>query len=88
VTLQRLLEGMPIDHFALLKMDIEGAEAAILKGIASWPALPRQILVEFDVLRNLDSSSRREVERIDSLLRTHGYACRHFDGQRNYLYVR
>jgi len=88
LTLPSLLESIATQKFALLKMDIEGAEVDILDGIASWPTLPRQILVEFDVLRKPGRASRSEVERIDALLREHGYSCRHFDGERNYLYTK
>jgi FkbM family methyltransferase len=88
VTLPSLLKNIATQKFALLKMDIEGAEVDILGGIASWPTLPRQILVEFDVLRKPGRTSKAEVERIDALLRKHGYACRHFDGGRNYLYTK
>lgn len=72
---------------AILKMDIEGAEIEVLGTVGQWPALPRQILVEFDVLREPGEESKRQVERIDALLREHGYRCRHAAG-RNYLYVR
>lgn len=88
ITIDKLLAEVPGERFGLLKMDIEGAETEILDSIARWPALPRQILVEFDVLRKANAGSKAEVERIDALLRDHGYACRHFDGERNYLYLR
>ncbi|MGF7156340.1 FkbM family methyltransferase [Novosphingobium gossypii] len=88
VTLAGLLANLPQDRFALLKMDIEGAETEILSSIAQWPVLPRQLLVEFDVLRSANAQSKAQVERIDALLRSQGYACCHFDGERNYLYLR
>lgn len=88
LTLPALLKNIALKRFALLKMDIEGAEVDILDEIATWPALPRQILVEFDVLRKPGRASKFEVERIDALLREHGYSCRHFDGERNYLYTK
>lgn len=88
VTMPKLLLDVPAERFALMKLDIEGAEVEILNWLPSWPILPRQILVEFDVLREPGPVSREEVERIDGLLRTYGYSCRHFDGSRNYLYVR
>ncbi|WP_454884447.1 FkbM family methyltransferase [Sphingomonas oryzagri] len=88
VTIASLLADVPTERFALLKMDIEGAEVEILGSIADWPVLPWQILVEFDVLREPGNASKAEVERIDALLRAHSYVCRHFDGDRNYLYTR
>lgn len=87
-TINDLLADIPQERFSILKMDIEGAEIDILDSIGSWRALPRQILVEFDVLRHPGPASKREVKRVDALLTAAGYACRHWDGHRNYLYVR
>lgn len=87
-TIESVLADIDYARFALLKMDIEGAEVDILSEIDKWPALPKQILVEFDVLRMPGAQSKTEVQRVDGLLRSKGYLCRHFDGNRNYLYVR
>ena len=75
------------EEIALLKLDIEGAETQVLAQVADWSVKPQQILVEFDVLRDPGEQSRGEVERIDRILRDAGFTCRHFDGDRNYLYV-
>jgi FkbM family methyltransferase len=75
--------------YSILKMDIEGAEIAVLENILDTATdLPRQILVEFDVLQNPSNASRNAVEKMDDRLRAHGYSCLHYDGQRNYIYAR
>jgi FkbM family methyltransferase len=75
--------------YSILKMDIEGAEIAVLENILDTATdLPRQILVEFDVLQNPSNASRTAVEKMDDRLRAHGYSCLHYDGQRNYIYAR
>lgn len=75
--------------YSVLKIDIEGAEIAVLKSILDTGANPpRQILVEFDVLQTPGNYSRNAVEEIDRRLRECGYRCLHYDGQRNYLYAR
>jgi FkbM family methyltransferase len=87
VTFAQVLERLGASDVAILKMDIEGAETDIIETIESWPVLPRQILVEFDVLREPGRASRQAVEAADQRLREHGYACAHIEG-RNYLYLR
>lgn len=77
------------DEFHLIKMDIEGAEIAVLEDILNDKRnLPEQILVEFDVLQNAGVRSRAQVESLDGRLREFGFECRHYDGLRSYLYCR
>ncbi|WP_439814372.1 FkbM family methyltransferase [Zavarzinia sp. CC-PAN008] len=86
-TLAALVAALDNREIAVLKMDIEGAEADILDSIDTWGALPRQLLIEFDVLREPGPASRQTVERIDARLRAKGYVCGQAEG-RNYMYVR
>jgi FkbM family methyltransferase len=83
------LSGASLRSYSVLKMDIEGAEIAVLENILDTAVdLPKQILVEFDVLQNPSNASRNVVEKIDGRLRVHGYRCLYYDGQRNYTYAR
>ena len=46
--LSTLLDAGEQGQVALLKMDIEGAEAEVIKDLASGSIRPRQLLVEFE----------------------------------------
>lgn len=71
VRFDSLLAQYAIKDVALLKLDIEGAEYAVLKGLGGWPVVPQQILVEYDIA----SEGKQKVEEIDALLRQNGYIC-------------
>lgn len=87
VTINELVNRLNIDNISILKMDIEGAEIEILRSIHSWTIVPKQVLVEFDILRDAGSVSKQKVENIDALLRSLKFRCVHIEGY-NYTYVR
>lgn len=74
-TLTELVEGAGLDRVDLLKVDVEGAELAVLGGVADrlWPAV-RQVVVEVD-----DAACR--LSDVVGLLRGHGFGVRVEPGQ-------
>ncbi len=86
-TLETLLSDLGIDSLELLKLDIEGAEIAVLTDLARGKLRPTQLLVEFDGLLYPSSQTTNDVRRVDAILRGIGYRCYHTDGQANYLYA-
>ena len=77
---------MPIPP--LLKMDIEGAELAVLPHMFEREIFPGQLLVEFDGLANRDKKNYRLYAKLDALVRANGYECIKFDPPSNMLYAR
>jgi FkbM family methyltransferase len=65
----------------LLKLDIEGAEIAVLPSITAMPAPPRVLCIEFDAPRPY-----RRLARLVASLRLKGYRTAHCEG-RNVLMV-
>jgi len=78
-----LNEYLDVARPALLKLDIEGAEVEVLPHILAMP--PRQVLVEYDVLRS-SRRARKVWARIHGLLTDEVYALCRVDGL-NYTYV-
>ena len=65
-----------IEAYAILKLDIEGAEINVLERLLEnriEKNLPSQILVEFDVLRAGSVENFRNVVKIDKKLKNRGY---------------
>ena len=67
-TLSRVVSALQISRIALLKIDVEGAEADVLSGIAEhdWPRI-HQIVAEVH-----DENGR--LKRVETLLRERGFA--------------
>lgn len=74
--LQRIDEPEP----AVLKLDIEGAEHAVLATMVEAGLRPRTLAVEFDDFR------MRQVIATNKLLRRHGYDLLHIENL-NYIYA-
>lgn len=68
VSLDDLAERVGTRDIAVLKLDIEGAEHAVLRSLVGTDLRPRCLCVEFDDHR------AREVVRTVRLLEQHGYA--------------
>jgi FkbM family methyltransferase len=64
----------------LLKLDIEGAEVAVIDNLLQVGPLPRVLCVEFDA----PESPHKTLRRI-RLLKAAGYICRHVEG-RNFTF--
>lgn len=86
--LESLLAAREIAELALLKLDIEGAEYAVLDALLGGCVRPRQLLVEFDELNQPQSPTvgTRVGGRIRALLAA-GYRLVHV-ADANFLFVR
>lgn len=73
--------------FALVKMDIEGAEHGVIQDLLKHQPLPYQILVEFDELQRPSKIGRDRAEKSNSNLVQAGYEAVYFDGFSSFLYV-
>ena len=83
-----ILAERNLSDLPLLKLDIEGAEIAVVQDMLEQGIYPEQLLIELDELINPSPRSRDNAETVDRRLREHGYICRYFDGISNLLYVR
>jgi len=60
----------------LLKMDIEGAEYAVIRNIINDDVLPRLLLIEFDEVHSpLDTHSSERIKQHVDLLVAAGMKC-------------
>ncbi|MBS0379612.1 MAG: FkbM family methyltransferase [Proteobacteria bacterium] len=86
-TLATLLAARGIGAIALLKLDIEGAEYAVLRSMLSGAVRPRQLLVEFDqVNQPLNPAFWLELLGVLRALRAAGYALVHRE-RANHLFI-
>ena len=87
-TLEALLSAFEIGDLPLLKMDIEGAEIAVIGHMLSESSIrPKQICVEFDELAIPSLETKHKYELLDEKLRAAGYKCTFFDGHSDYSYM-
>jgi FkbM family methyltransferase len=86
-TLREIMGKAGVADFALLKLDIEGAEIQVIPEILRDGLRPPQILVEFDGLNFPSPKAIKDVEGVDALLRQSGYLCYHSNGRANFLYA-
>ncbi len=86
-TLEALLAKYQLMTLPLIKLDIEGAELAVIRQMLEKSIHPRQLLAEFDEMNFPSGRSKKNVEETDGILRQAGYICRYFDGKANFLYV-
>ena len=82
-----ILNLVAVDRVSILKMDIEAAEIRVITRILHSNHMPPQLLVEFDEMNLPSALSRKKFQTCDSLLRTHGYLCAHFNGGSTFLYA-
>lgn len=82
-----ILDDRGLSEIPLLKLDIEGAEIAVVQDMLDRGIYPEQLLLELDELINPSPRSRENAELVDRKLREHGFTCRFFDGISNLLYV-
>lgn len=88
LTLGELMETYSLEKIPLLKLDVEGAEIAVIKQIMRDGIHPMQISVEYDGLNRPSIRARNEAREVDQLLRYHGYKCYHHDGLADFLYAK
>ena len=87
ITPRGLVDQFGPSSLILWKLDIEGAEIAVLGNMLDNGILPNQLLVEFDVLAVPSRAAKEKAEAVDRRLREKGYRCV-FAGGRNYSYAR
>ena len=68
-----MLASLAID---LLKMDIEGAEYAVIRDIVTMKLLPRLLLIEFDEVHTpMDSEANTRIKQHIEMLEQAGMRC-------------
>ena len=88
MTLQSICEAMKINKIQILKLDVEGAEYAVLRNIVSLRLLPEVLCVEFDEAANpLELRAMKRIDDAIALLKQSGYVFLHCDSG-NALFVR
>ena len=86
-TLRSLLDARDVTVVALLKLDIEGAEYAVLRSMLASGVRPRQLLVEFDqVNQPLGPLFWVELLAVVRELQAAGYRLAHRE-RANHLFV-
>jgi FkbM family methyltransferase len=78
--LTTLLRQRSIDELGLLKLDIEGAECAVLEDLLESDIRPAQLLIEFDALYTLRVAQLWRVLRCVQRLRQAGYRLARAEG--------
>ncbi|MFK7967488.1 MAG: FkbM family methyltransferase [Burkholderiaceae bacterium] len=73
-------------NLALLKLDIEGAELAVIETMLADGVLPRVLCVEYDCLTDPDVSVRARLQTLNQTLLRRGYALFWIEG-RNFTFV-
>lgn len=88
VVVEDIISEFNLSNLPLVKMDIEGAELAVLPDLFKKSVFPEQILVEFDGLMTQSRKSVNLYKQLDELLRDNSYECIKFDRPSNLLYRR
>lgn len=89
ITIDKLLEAHGLDaNPLLLKLDIEGAQGAVIRDMISKRIYPAQILVEFDELQSPSLRGKRIFQDIDGLLRRCGYRLCNVSNSTDFTYTR
>ena len=86
-TIEILLAKYQLRTMPLMKLDIEGAEIAVIRQMLEKSIYPRQLLVEFDEMTQPSDRSKKNVEDTYRILKQAGYLCRYFDGKANVFYI-
>jgi FkbM family methyltransferase len=88
MTLRTICEAMSIKNIQILKLDVEGAEYAVLKNIVDSGLLPEVLCVEFDEAANpLNLRATKRIAEVIGLLKEAGYDFLHCENG-NALFVR
>lgn len=89
ITVENILNRFNISDLEILKLDIEGAETKVLNHILDKKIFPKQILVEFDVLKNINKETIEQFEKVHNNLLSSNYKLLKTNSPfPNFLYVR
>lgn len=72
----------------LLKLDVEGAECAVIEALLASTVRPSQLLIEFDEFQFPTRERIAKVKSTVDRLLSAGYILAHFDGAANCLFYR
>lgn len=86
-TITEICKIHEIKHIELIKLDIEGAEIEVIRDLLSGSLRPRQILVEFDELYNLNRFAKSRINQTIELLEMHNYELRYASGESDFLFL-
>ena len=88
MTVGAICERSKIKRVDILKIDVEGAEQAILKNVVGSGIPAKVLCVDFDEMRKpLDNQYMNRISESIGLLKTAGYVFRHLE-KANALFVR
>lgn len=73
ITVKSILDKFNIRNLEILKLDIEGAGAEVIKDILSKKIFPNQILVEFDELNMINELAIDRFEEVHQMLLSKDY---------------
>jgi FkbM family methyltransferase len=81
-TLDRVLNGRKVD---LVKMDVQGWEGAVLKGMNELLASPNPPWIHLEICPHLLREAGSSFEEIHGILNQHGYSLRQADARQDPL---
>ncbi len=87
-TLPEIVAQFSLERIAVLKIDIEGVEVAVLDDMLQKKIYPDQILVEFDEISTPSPKVKSKYEHCDRMLRNAGYLCVFCKGGVNFTYAK
>lgn len=73
ITLKKILENFKIKNLEMIKLDIEGAEIEVLQDMIKNEIFPKQILVEYDELKNINETAKKRFFMAHNLLIKNSY---------------
>ncbi len=80
--------GLNLDEVAMLKLDIEGAEYAVIDWMCANRFLPRQFLVEFDEIHFPNRDTARKIRTAMCQLQDAGYELVWFGDEANCSFLK
>ena len=73
ITVKSILDKFNIKHLEMIKLDIEGAAAEVIKDMLEKKIFPNQILVEFDELNKISKLSIERFFDVHNIILSNNY---------------